>query len=437
MLQSDIDSVKNFVLRKFPLLGVPLSGLEIEMKDDIQTAATDGKTIYFSPSFFDTLKEEEKAFVLAHEVMHVAFNHVLRSKDKNPRLWNLATDAVINQILKNEHLPILSGGVDMPEAVHCSAEEVYEKLCQSQDEQPKVKDNQEHLPDARVDHVGHDDHALWKKAVEQDEKEKRSIKGILKRILTNNAANETDYNRLEKNFEEDNRCERQKRAAQIIRDMKHEKNKMMAEQSEQSDFSFQSVGEAEAAVNWKKMLKKSIEKEHERWSYRRSCADNDYSARVEEMEEEEKSETEVLLDVSGSVDKTLLREFLRQLKPILKQSTLKVGCFDEYFYGFKPVKTNKDINRFKIVSKAGWTENWDLAVKSFTRKRAVNKIVFTDGYPEPGKMPGADTQNINVIWIVYGNKDFNPICGRVIQLDRSQMLTDYVRLHERGHDRSF
>lgn len=56
----------------------------------------------------------------------------------------------------------------------------------------------------------------------------------------------------------------------------------------------------------------------------------------------------------------------------------------------------------------------DRAVKAFSKKREVNKIVFTDGYP--GQLPRQDTKDINVLWLVYGNRNFHPCCGKVIDI---------------------
>ena len=149
-------------------------------------------------------------------------------------------------------------------------------------------------------------------------------------------------------------------------------------------------------------------------------------ARVEELEDEGRPDTEVMLDVSGSVNIRLLREFLRQLKPLLKSSKLKVGCFDEFVYDFKEIKTKEDIDHFQITAKSQWTENWDAAVRAFSKKKEVNKIIFTDGYPCPGTMPKEDLKGKNVIWIVYGNEDFNPCCGKVIQVSERQ-LQSYIQ----------
>ena len=86
---------------------------------------------------------EQKQFVFAHEIMHVAFNHILRSKGRNQRLWNIATDSVINQILKNEKLSMTEGGVDITEAVNHSAEEMYEKLLKKKELHDQEKEQKQ------------------------------------------------------------------------------------------------------------------------------------------------------------------------------------------------------------------------------------------------------------------------------------------------------
>lgn len=93
------------------------------------------------------------------------------------------------------------------------------------------------------------------------------------------------------------------------------------------------------------------------------------------------------------------------------------------------IKSNSDIDNFTIPAlargSAAWTEDWDLAVRSFTKKREINKIIFTDGIPGPGNMPKEDLKNENVIWLVYGNEKFKPCCGKVINITEDQL----ERLH--------
>lgn len=595
--QEEIQYIKEQVLAKFPLLGVTMRPLSVVPDDRIGTAATDGHRIIYSPKFFSTLSDEQKQFVFAHEVMHVAFNHILRSKGRNQRLWNIATDSVINQILKNEKLPLTEGGVDIAEAVNHSAEEMYEKLLkkkeqrdqekgqnqeqdqqqqsqsggadqpqdqdvqnQPEQEQPQDQDGQNQSgqdqpqdqdgqkgqeqsdqqsdgsenqyeqnknssegsegseqqkdqsqdgdsnsdqnsssgqgdenqsdsnseqssdnqqgsskpqkggqrsqsgsssqsedtdwDDSNIDwdnedeQVGHDTHDIWKEAVEEAEREeqrkqeqanKKSLWDRLKEAMGQKEASEGQGEPQEKEapvpqdenmdaYEKGFLAENQEKRHEMAEQVREQLNRIKGSLRQSNDHTtLGDVGETQTpVVDWKKMLKKSFDEERDRWSYRRSGSENDYMARVEELEDEGRPDTEVMLDVSGSVNIRLLREFLRQLKPLLKSSKLKVGCFDEFVYDFKEIKTKEDIDHFQITAKSQWTENWDAAVRAFSKKKEVNKIIFTDGYPCPGTMPKEDLKGKNVIWIVYGNKDFNPCCGKVIQVSERQ-LQSYIQ----------
>ena len=51
---------------------------------------------WFCRSFFDSLSDEELAFVLFHEVLHIAFRHHARQQGRDPMLWNVAGDLVCN-----------------------------------------------------------------------------------------------------------------------------------------------------------------------------------------------------------------------------------------------------------------------------------------------------------------------------------------------------
>ena len=521
--EEDIRYIRGKVLRKFPLLGVTMASLETYPRDNIKTACTDGKSIYYSPKFFAKLSDEEKVFVYAHEVMHVAFNHIMRSKGRHHKLWNIATDSVINQILKEENLPIVKGGVNIEETINKSAEEMYEKLLKEREEKRKQKEEeeknkqkennsqtpqgspeqqgdgqeQEENPQNQVNNnqqeenneqnnqadneqtenpageeqrdngdseeensdaensddendatsddeedgdefdediyddlddenedIGHADHQIWKQAIEEMERQLAEQAGNAgggsgEEGISDGERSKGEEGEFEKGFVSNNKEER----AQQIQRARQMIERSKADSTPSSGHSFGDVGEVkrgEEVVDWKKLLKNSIEKEEMRWSYRRSSAENNYMARVEELESDGQAETEVMLDVSGSVNEKMVKEFLRQLKPILKQSKLKVGCFDEFVYDFKEIKTKDDIDNFQIMATSQWTENWDAAVRAFSRKKEVNKIIFTDGYPCPGTMPKEDLKSKNVIWIVYGNKDFNPCCGKVIYVDKKQ-----------------
>lgn len=67
----------------------------------LPTAGTDGFHFYYNPDFIDKLTLPETKFVVAHEVMHCVYEHMLRRNGRDPRVWNMAGDYRINLELKD------------------------------------------------------------------------------------------------------------------------------------------------------------------------------------------------------------------------------------------------------------------------------------------------------------------------------------------------
>ena len=141
-MKYDIEALKRKMLVKYPFFGSVVASIDYKENMGIPTAGTDGKTIYYNPKYLEGLGRDEQTFIFAHEVCHIAFNHILRSEGKDPELWNIATDGVINQFLKKDGLKLAPGGVDMAEAINYDAEQLYEKLLQEkQQKQQQQKQN--------------------------------------------------------------------------------------------------------------------------------------------------------------------------------------------------------------------------------------------------------------------------------------------------------
>jgi len=62
---------------------------------------TDGINLYYNPLKWGQLSPTEQVAVLEHEVMHIVFDHVLKSRHDglNPKMWNFAVDMVVNQYI--------------------------------------------------------------------------------------------------------------------------------------------------------------------------------------------------------------------------------------------------------------------------------------------------------------------------------------------------
>lgn len=91
-------------------------------------AATDGTHLYVNPENFEKLPLLEAVGVLKHEVMHVVGMHPFRGHGKQARRWNIATDSVINPIIRDEGGSLPAGVIDGSQYKGMSAEQVYNLL---------------------------------------------------------------------------------------------------------------------------------------------------------------------------------------------------------------------------------------------------------------------------------------------------------------------
>ena len=103
----------------------------IELTNGVETAATDGKDLFFNPSYIASLSNEELDGLLMHEVLHMALLHVSRRGSRQPYQWNIACDIVVNAMIVSEGLKLPKGAVVDPDLAIFSAEEVYDRLPES------------------------------------------------------------------------------------------------------------------------------------------------------------------------------------------------------------------------------------------------------------------------------------------------------------------
>ena len=93
------------LLLKHPFFGNLATRLKLKNADDwCPTAATDGLHLFYSREFISPLTSEELDFLIAHEVMHCVYDHMERREGRDPQVWNMATDYVINGQLVREGL---------------------------------------------------------------------------------------------------------------------------------------------------------------------------------------------------------------------------------------------------------------------------------------------------------------------------------------------
>ena len=84
----------------------------------VKTASTNGKEIRFNPHFVDSLNDEERKFLVAHECLHPMLEHTYRRGERNHRKWNQAADYVVNKLLSDEKIGKVIQGALLDDNIH-------------------------------------------------------------------------------------------------------------------------------------------------------------------------------------------------------------------------------------------------------------------------------------------------------------------------------
>ncbi|MHA6760095.1 vWA domain-containing protein [Streptacidiphilus sp. PAMC 29251] len=129
----------NWFVSSYPLLGGLAAGMtlvadaELCRAHDISIAAVNAEAgeIYVNP--LRRHSDEEWRFILAHEMLHAALRHGGRTGGRDPYLFNVAADYVINGWLLEMGVGEMPEGLlHDPELHGLSAEEVYDRIVRDQ-----------------------------------------------------------------------------------------------------------------------------------------------------------------------------------------------------------------------------------------------------------------------------------------------------------------
>jgi len=109
------------------LIPIELTPEEVK-KYGIKTMAVDEYgNMPYNPEFVNKITDQELKFVVCHEIMHICLKHLERIGTRKVDIWNYATDAAINDILKNS-FRVPKDCVLIPKMSGKSAEEIYDWL---------------------------------------------------------------------------------------------------------------------------------------------------------------------------------------------------------------------------------------------------------------------------------------------------------------------
>jgi predicted metal-dependent peptidase len=134
--RSPAEKARRWFMSAYPLLGALAAGFKL-IEDraicdrmDIAVAAVDAQSreLYVNPAA--SLTEAELRFVMAHELLHVGLRHDIRRQGRDPFLWNVACDYVINAWLVEMKVGTLPhvGALYDPTLSGESAEAIYNRM---------------------------------------------------------------------------------------------------------------------------------------------------------------------------------------------------------------------------------------------------------------------------------------------------------------------
>ena len=108
--QDQLSRISKTLIFSEPFYGIFLIGLQKQFTKSCATAGVGkhgiGMRLVINPDFFMDLSEEHQQGLLKHELLHIAFGHIILSdRYPNKKLFNIAADIEINQYIAEHMLP--------------------------------------------------------------------------------------------------------------------------------------------------------------------------------------------------------------------------------------------------------------------------------------------------------------------------------------------
>ena len=189
-----LENVRNELYYYFPYLDGAFACISGKGSEETRTIGTDGEFFLFSPEYLLELyvkKPEAVRRGYLHMLLHCLYLHLFRENQEDRRLWNLACDIAVEQIISREKIPVLETGGNekkiRKKVFHMlgNGADSAEKICQ------KLKDQVFPFRLEEMEEAFHfDDHSLWDACT--GEKGKRT-KEKWNKLLSYTAANRQDH----------------------------------------------------------------------------------------------------------------------------------------------------------------------------------------------------------------------------------------------------
>ena len=169
------DTVTKSVLqvrRECAFFGALMLFARIIPTKSIETAATDGKTIFINEDYLNSLSSSEQNALLLHEVLHMALLHCIRIGGRDRQIWNIAADIVVNGMIRmNTSFQLPNGAIIDDKFKDESAEEIYEALLKNKEKiklsMPDIIEFDEENDDLNTEKMSTEEiEGYWKDAIQ-------------------------------------------------------------------------------------------------------------------------------------------------------------------------------------------------------------------------------------------------------------------------------
>ena len=348
------------------------------------TAATDGQKFYYNSRFIMMLKPKEVEFLVAHEVLHVVYDHMGRRGDRDPQIWNIADDYCVNADLKRHKIGQFITTVPcLYESKYDgkSAEEVYDDLMKNV-KKISMDDLIEQLLDDHLDSEDGegegDGDGKGKGRPQLSDEEKERIRQEVKQAIIN-ASSTAEAGSLPLGVE------------RLIRQA------------------------TDPVMPWRELIQTNLT----------SAIRTDYSwmrpsrrgwhmdAIMPGMTPGEEIDVVVAIDMSGSISDKQAQQFLGEIGGMMDAFDgykVHVFCFDTEVYNPQDFNSENMDGIDTYEPQGGGGTDFDAIFEYLKKVGNVPKrlICFTDGYP-CGSWGDADY--CDTTWVIHGDKNPNPPFG--------------------------
>lgn len=355
-----------------------LFSLKQQFTDSVPTAAVDGEFLYINPNFWKGLTSNTQIGLLLHEVMHIALDHLTRIGERNPSIWNVAGDHVINLMLKKSGYKLPGGALCDDKFKNLTTEEVYKRVYK-----------------------------------EEEQKNGGPLNG--KYMVAAVPGNGMQANDI--------------KAPQNKKDLKKTKDKItdiVLKASNQAALSGEPGSvPGEVSVQLQDNINPKLPWNVILQNYMTEFAKDDYSLKrpnrkflpfyLPSLYSESVPNLSIAVDCSGSVSDAEFSHFIREIdkiKEMLNPRKISVVSFDTKISKVIELDQSQSIRKSITFKGRGGTRI--SPVLDWAAKHLPDlMIIFTDGHFQPMTLE----KHVPIIWIIHNNPQFTSRFGKVIHYD--------------------